>query len=83
MAAGRAVIGSSVGGIKNLIQDGRTGLLVEPADPVELSAAILRLLRSAGERRRLGEGARAFIAENFSQDRMADETEAVYQGLLR
>ena len=44
MACGRAVIASRLGGLPEVIDDGETGLLVEPGDPDELAAAIERLL---------------------------------------
>lgn len=78
MAQGLAVIGSRVGGIKSLIQDGVNGLLVKPADAEELSAAIIRLLGDCDLRRDLGANARRFIMDNFSKEKMVDLTERVY-----
>jgi glycosyltransferase involved in cell wall biosynthesis len=78
MAAGLAVIGSEVGGIKSLIRDDYNGLLVRPADVNQLSRAILRLLNDSGEREGLGVNARKFITENFSQETMISRTEEVY-----
>jgi glycosyltransferase involved in cell wall biosynthesis len=43
MAAGLPVIGSDIGGIKDIIEDGRTGLLVEPANPKALAGAIAKV----------------------------------------
>jgi len=83
MAQGLAVIGSAVGGIKTLIQDDATGLLVKPADSVGISAAILKLLDDAGKRKRLGESARKFISDNFAQDKTVNQTEEVYQKCLK
>ncbi|MFA5410564.1 MAG: glycosyltransferase family 4 protein [Candidatus Omnitrophota bacterium] len=78
MAQGLAVVGSRVGGIKSLIQDGKNGILVEPADVAGLSEAILRLLNDAKKRADLGVDARNFIRESFSQEEMIKETEGVY-----
>jgi glycosyltransferase involved in cell wall biosynthesis len=83
MAQEKAVIGSSVGGIKTLIQHGINGLLVEPADSTGLAEAILRLLKNSQERKLLGTNARLFISKNFSQGKMAEETERVYEECLR
>jgi len=78
MAAGLAVIGSDVGGIRILIQDGSTGLLVKPKDAAALSRAILALLSDEEKRKYLGKNARDFIIENFSQEKMVGQTERLY-----
>ncbi|MDD4894006.1 MAG: glycosyltransferase family 4 protein [Candidatus Omnitrophica bacterium] len=78
MACGIPAVGSGVGGIKSLIQDEINGLLVRPADSRELSRAILELLKNPDKAKSLGENARIFINQNFSQDRMVSQTEGVY-----
>ncbi len=78
MACGLAVIGSDIGGIKSLIQDGNNGLLVRPADRVSLSKAILELLGDAKKREYFGNNARDFIGKNFSQEEMVTQTQEVY-----
>lgn len=82
MAAGLAVIGSDVGGIKSLIQHNRTGLLVQPADSEGLSKAILELLDNSQQRKSLGDNAREFIARNFSAEQMVNLTEKMYNECL-
>lgn len=82
MAAGLGVVGSDVGGIKSLIRDRVNGLLVKPADIKGLSEAILEVLLDAEKRKKFGESARVFIAENFSQEKMVLETERVYKECL-
>jgi glycosyltransferase involved in cell wall biosynthesis len=78
MASGLAVIGSDVGGIKSLIQDGSNGLLVKPADINGLAQKILELLQDQRKREALGKAAKLFIQQNFSHERMVLETERVY-----
>ena len=78
MAAGLAVIGSDVGGIKSLIQNGSNGILVEPQDIEGLAAAILELIQNPERAAALGKEAEAFIRENFSYDKMVLDTEGVY-----
>ncbi len=78
MASGLPVIGSAVGGIKNLIQDGYNGLLVKPEDPLGLAEAILALLRDSSKSDFLGNNASNFIKENFSQEEMVLKTERMY-----
>lgn len=78
MASGLAVIGSNVGGIKTLIQDGHNGLLVEPADAQGLARAISILLSDPLKRLDLGAHAQDFIRNNFSLSKMVLETEEEY-----
>jgi glycosyltransferase involved in cell wall biosynthesis len=82
MAWGRPVIGSDVGGIKNLIRNGDNGLLVRPTDVRGLSAAIIELLEDPVKASTLGNNARVFITENFSLEKMVCQTEGVYQECL-
>lgn len=82
MAQGLPVVGSAVGGIKTLIDDGKNGLLVRPADPQALEVGISRLLDNKALREELGANARKFISDNFSKEKMIDQTAAVYSGLL-
>ncbi|MCX5710085.1 MAG: glycosyltransferase family 4 protein [Candidatus Omnitrophica bacterium] len=78
MAAGLAVVGSDIGGIKALINDGENGLLVSPADTERLAKAILELLQDEEKRKRFGREAAKFMAANFSQEKMVRETERIY-----
>lgn len=78
MAAGRASIGSDVGGIKNLIKHNITGFLVRPADSKAIAGAVIELLRDDKKRESIGRAAQQFVSENFSQDRMILEVERVY-----
>lgn len=82
MASGLAVIGSRVGGIKTLITEAKNGLLFEPADTGGLKEAIITLLADPGKREALAKEAGEFIKNNFSKDKMALETERVYQEII-
>jgi glycosyltransferase involved in cell wall biosynthesis len=59
MSRGKAVIGSRVGGIPDMVEDGVTGLLVPPGDVAALAAAMQRLIDDDGLRDELGARARA------------------------
>lgn len=61
MAAGVAVVASDIAGVKELIDDGKTGLLFERGSVRHLSAQLARLRTNPQLRRRLGEAARRFI----------------------
>jgi glycosyltransferase involved in cell wall biosynthesis len=72
MILGKPVIGSTAGGIPEMIEDGRTGLLVPPNDPDSLADALSSLLADVNLRRRLGDAARehallAFDVEKCKQ----------------
>jgi glycosyltransferase involved in cell wall biosynthesis len=79
MAASKAVVATSVGGIPEVVEDGVTGVLVPPHSAPALAEAILHLLRDAPLRRRMGEAGLARVRAQFSVDRMVDETLAVYE----
>jgi glycosyltransferase involved in cell wall biosynthesis len=78
MAHGRPVVATAVGGIPQLVEHGRTGLLVEPGDADALRAALERLLGDAELRRRMGRAARARVERTCSWERVTDETLAAY-----
>ncbi len=83
MAAGVPVIASRVGGIPNLVDDGRTGMLVPPGDGAELTAAMQRALADPEGIRTMGEQARDFVERKYSIRVIAEEIEKVYRELLR
>jgi glycosyltransferase involved in cell wall biosynthesis len=79
MACGKAVVGSSAGGIVEVIEDGTTGLLVPPGDPEALARAIIALLRDPERRARMGTAGLARVQERFTVARMVAGTRAVYE----
>jgi glycosyltransferase involved in cell wall biosynthesis len=62
---GLACVASRVSGIPELIEEGATGLLVDPESPPELARALERLMREPALRRRLGEAGRRRVTEKF------------------
>ena len=82
MAAGTAVVATDVGGTREALSDGHTGLLIPPANHAVLAAAIDRLLSDPTLARTLGGRARQAIAARFSLDRMVAATAEVYEELL-
>jgi L-malate glycosyltransferase len=82
MAHGLPVVAFSRGGVPEVVEDGKNGLLVKDLDPVALSTAIARLVSNPAEARRLGETARENISSRFSADHMADATLQLYERLV-
>jgi glycosyltransferase involved in cell wall biosynthesis len=78
MAFGRPVVATAVGGLLDAIEDGVTGLLVPPGDPVALRHALETLLTDEALRRRLGAAARQRARERFSWGRATAATLEVY-----
>jgi colanic acid/amylovoran biosynthesis glycosyltransferase len=81
MAAGLPVVASAVGGLTELIQDGKTGWLFPPADINAMSGRLISLLLSPDGRLSMGAAARA-RANIFSTKRMAEQIELLYRRLL-
>jgi colanic acid/amylovoran biosynthesis glycosyltransferase len=78
MAHGRPVVASAVGGLRDLVVDGETGIQVPPGDVEALRAAIERLLGDPELRRRMGEAGRRRAAVRFSWDAVTRETVELY-----
>lgn len=74
MASGVPVVATAVGGMKDTIVDGETGLLVEPESPTGVAHAIVRIYRDEPFRAALVEAARADFASRF-------HTESIIRGL--
>jgi glycosyltransferase involved in cell wall biosynthesis len=79
MAHGRPVVATDVGGLRDLVADGETGLVVPPRDPVALRGALERLLGDPGLRRQLGAAGRERARERFSWAAVTDATVAAYR----
>ena len=82
MAAGKPVVATSVGGLKESVIDGITGLLVPPEDSQCLAAAIRKLLSDHALASRLAEAGRANVIQFFSSEKMIQGTIAVYEELM-
>lgn len=78
MAAGLPIVASAVGGILELVDDGRTGLLAPAGDPGALAAALLRVFDDPARAHALGRAARADAEARYSFDRMVDAFDRLY-----
>jgi glycosyltransferase involved in cell wall biosynthesis len=82
MAAGKPVIASGLGGPRESVENGVTGLLVPPNNPEHLARAILTLLNDPERMIRMGKAGATRVRERFSAERMVRQLEALYEGMV-
>jgi len=82
LAMRRPVVASAVGGLPEIIDHERTGLLVPPRDPEALGDAIVRLLGDRDLGRRLADAGRAHVEQSFSVEGMVSGTLRVYDEVM-
>jgi len=80
-ACGRPVVATDVGGVRSVVQDGRSGLLVPSGEPRALGEAIGRVLGDPALANQLGEAGRT-VTEPFSLDRLVGDIRGLYAELL-
>ena len=78
MAAGLPIVATRIGGIVELVENQRTGVLVEPDNARALGHAILDLIQWRSHSARLGRAARAEVETRYSWDRMISSFERLY-----
>jgi glycosyltransferase involved in cell wall biosynthesis len=83
MAEGLPVVATSVGGLSELVEDGRTGYLVPPSDVTTLSGRLRVLILDPQHRRAMGAAGRDRARKHFSDGRMVAEVTAIYDSLLQ
>jgi glycosyltransferase involved in cell wall biosynthesis len=82
MATGLACVASRIGGNRDLLEHGVTGLLTPPSDAAALADALSTLLDKVPLRRRLGTAARAVVMERYGMDRVVREYMNLYARLM-
>src|SRR5207249_1655105 len=80
-AAGKAVVSTAVGGVPDVVTADVSGVLVPPADPPALAAAIDSLLRAPERRRTLGERARTAVYPRYDVSRLLADMSGLYLSL--
>lgn len=83
MALGKAVVASDIGGPREQIDDGRSGILVAPGDSAALARAIIDLLGDPAKRASLGRVAATRVRERFTSDGFYRRLSAAYGDLIR
>ncbi len=82
MSAGVASIASNVAGNPEVIEDGRTGLLVAPNDSQALASAMIKLIETPALRKQFGDAGQKFVRETFSPKKMTLGYEQVYDVVM-
>ncbi len=78
MACETVVVASAVGGIVEVVEDGKTGILVPPAQPDVLAEAITQVLANPERAREMGRAGRRRVEAHFAWTSIAERTEQVY-----
>jgi glycosyltransferase involved in cell wall biosynthesis len=81
MQAARPVVATRVGGVPDMLEEGATGLLVEPRDPEALAAALVELIEDPQRAAKMGEAGRERQLREFSLEAMAQRVGALYEEL--
>ena len=83
MSIGLPIIATSVGGLPELVVDGKTGYLAAPGDSAQLGNFIIELYNDKEKRERMGRASRIRVEERFNLQEMILQIEALYQRVLR
>ena len=81
MASGIPIVGSNLGGIPDIVKDGKNGLLAKPSNPKSLADALLQLLENEDLRKRMGDNGLKRV-KDYSWDEITRETEQLYRNIL-
>ena len=81
MAAGRPIVATAVGGNVELIDDGKTGLLVPPDDPEAVAAAVERFVAGSGARRPTWRCSPSVVANEYSVGSLVRRYQSLLCGL--
>jgi glycosyltransferase involved in cell wall biosynthesis len=81
-ASGLPVVATDVGGTRELVRDGVTGILIEPREPAEMADAVIRLLASREAARRMGLAGAEHMSKFFSLDACVEAHVRMYAGVL-
>ena len=79
MASGLALVATSVGGATDLVETGKSGILIQPDDPQAILSALTDLFESSGLRARLGANARRRVEREYSLSVVAEKLNSLYR----
>jgi len=78
----RPVVACDVGGVCDVVQDGKTGFLIPPGEPLALADKLCELIEKPEVARQLGRAGREFVQRNFEWDTNVSQMEEIYEQLL-
>lgn len=82
-SCGRPIVTTDMPGCREIVQDGENGILVPPGDGQAVADAIIRLLKDAKLRTKMGDQGRDLVQKEFSVERVVEKTVEVYRDVLR
>ncbi len=83
MASRKPVVGTNIGGIPDIVEDGKTGFLVPPGDPKAQTEAIIKILKDPQKAKQMGDAGRRRLEKHFSSEAMVEKIANLYKQLLR
>jgi glycosyltransferase involved in cell wall biosynthesis len=81
MSMGIPVVASNIGGIPELMENGKTGILVESNNSEKLSSAIIEILENPGKAKQMSEAAKERVRRNFTIEKMVGQLTSIYLNL--
>jgi glycosyltransferase involved in cell wall biosynthesis len=81
-ASAKPVVAFKIGGVQEAVANGKSGLLVERGNSVELAEAIVKLLSNAPLRQKMGSAGREFVLRSFTWDLCAERMLSIYDAVL-
>ena len=78
----KPVVASQVGGIPEIVEEGRTGYLLNPEDSGAIARRVIRLLQNPELRRRMGRESRTFVETYYDNRLMLQRLEKFYRELI-
>jgi glycosyltransferase involved in cell wall biosynthesis len=83
MASARPVVSTNVGGVRDIVLDGETGLLSKPDDPDDFSDKLFTLLENPDKGIELGKRGREFVKNRYGKERLVSDIKNLYDECLR
>ncbi len=81
MACSNPVVATAVNGVVEVVEDGKTGFLVPPADPDRMASAVIKMLGSPENMKAMGKQGRERVASHFSVEQQVSKFEELYYSL--